>query len=185
MRPLQPPRRPLLQPRLGKPAPPPPQRWRPPPKGKGHPRRHGTVLLPALPYPVFERTIDDPVSADDAQGDADRGDDLVWSPPEPLEEATRATRPGLFVIERSRGGRWVPLYVGMSSAGVGQALRWIVQAPVILGLDVDWPTLRVRIAEASFGTDPAGRAALRRKRDETAAAIERAGGRPVLKGPGP
>jgi hypothetical protein len=181
-----PPRHPPFAPAAGKIAAKPPKRPRTPPPRGGRPGRPGAVLLPTLPYPVFERTVADAPRGRDEDGAPGRGDDLAWSSPEPLAGAMRPSRPGLFVIERLSEGRWAPVYVGMSSVGAGQALRWIVQAPAIVGIQADWNAFRVRIAEAGFGTtDPAGRAALRRLRDETAAAIESAEGRQVLVGPGP
>jgi len=133
---------------------------------------------------VFER-LTDPLPKRQEDGQPSASENLDWSGPEPLVEATRPARPGLFVIERLIDGRWTPVYLGISATSAGQALRWIVQAPTILGLQVAWDAFRVRVAEVGFDTtDAAGRAALRRLRDETAAAIARKGGR-VLVGPGP
>jgi hypothetical protein len=135
-------------------------------------------------YPVFER-LSDPLPRRDEDKEPDSGENLAWSEPEPLVGATRPSRPGLLLIERLIGGRWMPVYLGMSATGAGQALRWIVQAPAILGLQPAWNEFRARIAEAGFDTtDAAGRATLRRLRDETAAAFAR-GGTQVLVGPGP
>jgi hypothetical protein len=178
-----PPFRPSLARPAGKVAANPQKPW--PPRGRG-PGRPVAVPVSGLPYPLFERTVDDGPSerVADVVGSG-RDDDLAWSSPEALADA-RPSRSGVFVIERLSGKRWAPVYVGMSAIGVGHALRWIVQAAAIFGVNADWNTLRVRVGEAGFDTaNPAGRATLRRLRDETAAAIEISDGRRVLVGPGP
>lgn len=134
----------------------------------GRPRAYPGVI----PYPVYERTITEPEPrAGNAASLGPTADaDLTWLEPEPLADVRRPAKAGLFAIERADGNDWTLLQVGMSSTDVGDALRWIVRAPAMLGLEVDWATLRVRIAEAGFDTStPAGRATLRRLRDETEA----------------
>jgi hypothetical protein len=151
-----------------------------------HPReRPGTTLLSSIPYPVFERLPEPSVTDRPADTDAPVEHDLTWSAPEQLENATRAAGPGLFVIERRNNTGWSAVYVGMSGTGVGRALRWIVQAPIVIGASVEWNRLRVRIAEAGVDASGAsGRAALRRMRDVVVEAIHRTGAR-VAVSPGP
>jgi hypothetical protein len=155
----------------------------PPPGVRKLPR--ASVLLPSVPYPVFERLPEPPAADRDAADDTATGYDLTWSEPEPLQGATRAAGPGLFVVERRGNGAWRPVYVGMSGSGVGRALRWIVQAPAILNVAVAWTPLRARIATAGFDASGAsGRAVLRRLRDAVVEAIGRTGAR-VAVSPGP
>jgi hypothetical protein len=106
-----------------------------------------------------------------AAGDAGGPDDATWQAPAPLDRVAPTTGPGVFVIERRTGSQWTRAYVGVSASGVGQALRWIVRAPRILGVQADLDGLRVHVAEAPFDTaTPEGRETLRRWRNDVAGA---------------
>jgi hypothetical protein len=111
--------------------------------------------------------------------------DLTWFASEPLIQAAARAEPGLFVVERRVGSEWLPVHIGMSASGIGRTLRWIAQAPTILGLRPDWPAVRVRTAILS-GMDSGqrrDRAVLRALRDEVAGTIAAAGVRARLFAP--
>jgi hypothetical protein len=113
-------------------------------------------------------------------------DDATWQAPTPLNRVALTTGPGLFVIERRTGSQWTRAYVGMSASGVGQALRWIVRAPRILGVQADFDGLRVHVAAAPFDTaTPAGRETLRRWHNDVAGAGDPAGNTTVPGGSAP
>jgi hypothetical protein len=139
------------------------------PPGGYPPDWRGRIVRAALP-PVFGPTTDAPAPA------AGGPDDAVWQAPSPLDRVGPTTGPGLFVIERRVGSQWTRAYVGMSTSGVGQALRWIVRAPRILGVQADLDGLRVHVAEAPFDTaTPEGRETLRRWHSDVAGAVDPAG----------
>lgn len=158
-----------------------PQSRKPPPSGPpgGYPPPwRGGIVRAALP-PVFGPAAGAP--APDAGPD-----DATWRAPGPLDRVTPTTGPGLFVIERRTGSKWTRAYVGVSASGVGQALRWIVRAPRILGVQADLNGLRVHVAEAPFDTTtPEGRETLRRWRNDVAGAGDPAGNTTVPQGSAP
>ena len=141
--------------------------------------RGGTVR--AAPPPEFG-----PASGPAPTPNTGSPDDATWQAPTPLNRVAPTTGPGLFVIERRTGSQWTRAYVGMSASGVGQALRWIVRAPRILGVQADFDGLRVHVAEAPFDTaTPAGRETLRRWHNDVAGAGDPAGNTTVPGGSAP
>jgi hypothetical protein len=159
-----------------------PRRRKPPgygPPGWYPPDWRGGIVR-AAPPPEFGP------GSSTAAPDTGSPDDAAWQAPTPLNWVAPTTGPGLFVIERRTGSQWTRAYVGMSASGVGQALRWIVRAPRILGVQADLEGLRVRVAEAPFDTaTPMGRETLRRWRNDVAGADDPAGNTAVSRGSAP